>query len=45
MGSTWPQGIALLEKNPTYKPIVAPHDLKFVPHLKKQLQGLLYSQA
>ena len=45
MGSTWPAGIELLEKNPTYKLIVAPHDLKFVPHLKKQLQGLLYSQA
>ena len=45
MGSTWPQGIALLEKNLTYKLIVAPHDLKYVPHLKKQLHGLLYSQA
>ena len=45
MGSTWPAGIALLEKNPTYKLIVAPHDLKYAPQLKKQLQGLLYSQA
>ena len=45
MGSTWPTGIALLEKNPTYKIIVAPHDLKYAPQLKKQLQGLLYSQA
>ncbi len=45
MGSAWPSSIALLEKNPTYKLIVAPHDLKYVPQIKKQLKGLLYSQA
>tara|TARA_B100000900_G_scaffold32531_1_gene24595 strand:- start:275 stop:1426 length:1152 start_codon:yes stop_codon:yes gene_type:complete len=45
MGSIWPAGIALLEKTSTYKLIVAPHDLKYVTQLKKQLQGLLYSQA
>ena len=45
MGSAWPSGIALLEKNPTYKLIVAPHDLKYATQLKKQLKGLLYSQA
>ena len=45
MGSTWPVDISLLEEKPTYKLIVAPHDLKYVPDIKKQLKGLLYSQA
>ena len=45
MGSTWPVDIKLLEKKPTYKIIVAPHDLKYINQLKNQLQGLLYSQA
>lgn len=45
MGSTWPEDIVLLEKKISYKLIIAPHDLKHVPQLKKQLQGLLYSQA
>lgn len=45
MGSAWPEDIALLEKNPSYKLIVAPHDLKYAIQLKKQQQGLLYSQA
>lgn len=45
MGSTWPADITLIDKNPTYKLIVAPHDLKYVSYLKKQLQGLLYSKS
>ena len=45
MGSAWPVDITLLEKNPTYKIIIAPHDLNYIKQLKKQLQGLLYSQA
>lgn len=45
MGSTWPADITLLEKNPTYKLIIAPHDLKYVRALQKQFKCLLYSQA
>ena len=45
MGSTWPSDITLLEKNPTYKLIIAPHDLKYVRALQKQFKCLLYSQV
>ena len=45
MGSAWPVRYCTFRKKPTYKLIVAPHDLKYVPHIKKQLKGLLYSQA
>ena len=45
MGSTWPADIALVEKNPSYKCIIAPHDLKYAPALQIQFKGLLYSQA
>lgn len=45
MGSTWPADIELLDNKPSYKLIIAPHDLKYASCLKKQFNGLLYSQA
>ena len=45
MGSTWPTDITLLEKNPSYKIVIAPHDLKYVRALQKQFKWLLYTQA
>lgn len=45
MGSTWPADITLVEKTPSYKCIIAPHDLKYALTLQNQFRGLLYSQT
>ena len=45
MGSVWPSDFTSDQKKLKHKLLIAPHNLKYTPHLQKRFNGLLYSQA